>query len=90
MPNRPIPDGALELERRKRLTARVRLWAYYTDGRRLAEVVKVYELGHIILRDVRVTDTWEGDPFVCFISVGIDGFRRDWWLVREAGRNEAA
>lgn len=58
------------------LTERVEVGAYYTDGQRLAEVTRVYPLGHIQLRDARTGDV---------VGVGIDAFRRCWWLVKEAG-----
>lgn len=58
------------------LTQRVRLGAYYTNGEYLAEVVEVHPLGSVSLacceRDL--------PP----VTVGIDAFRRRWWLVREA------
>jgi hypothetical protein len=55
---------------------RVKVGSYYTDGRRLAEVVRVYPLGHIQLRDAQTDE---------HIGCGIAAFRRDWWLaaVRE-------
>lgn len=80
----PAPDAALELQRRKVLTRRVKVGAYYSDGARLAEVVKVYELGHIILRDV--SPQWDDNPY---LGCSIDAFRREWWLVRE-GTSDAA
>jgi hypothetical protein len=51
----------------------VEIGAYYTNGQQLAEVVKVYGLGHIMLRDSS-TEEWLG--------FGISAFRRDWWRVR--------
>jgi hypothetical protein len=52
-------------------TQRVRVGSYYTDGHRLAEVVRVYPLGHIQLRDSRTGE---------HIGCGIARFREDWWL----------
>jgi hypothetical protein len=60
-------------------TQRVRVGSYYTDGHRLAEVVRVYPLGHIQLRDSRTGE---------HIGCGIARFREDWWLA--AARNEEA
>jgi hypothetical protein len=47
--------------------------AYYTDGARLAEVTRVYPLGHVQMRDAATGD---------HIGAGIGAFRRDWWRVR--------
>jgi hypothetical protein len=88
---KPIASASLELGRRKLLTQRVQVGAYYSDGERLVEVAKVYELGYVILRDVRVAESWEGDPCIAYTGCGIDAFRREWWLVRgPAGSEEAA
>lgn len=54
-------------------TQRVAVGAYYTDGARLAEVTRVYPLGHVQLRDAATGD---------HIGAGIGAFRRDWWRVR--------
>jgi hypothetical protein len=78
---KPVPNAALELERRKALTQRVRVGGYYSYGEQLAVVVKVYELGHVMLRDLR-TGEW--------IGCGIDSFRREWWLVKGPAESEAA
>ena len=56
------------------LTDRVHVGAFYTDGRRLAEVTRVYDLGHVAMLDALTGD---------YIGVGIIGFRAEWWLVRE-------
>jgi hypothetical protein len=59
---------------------RVRVGAYYTDGRDLWEVVEVNALGTVTLRDAsRGTAR----------TLGIDAFRRQFWLAREQ-REEAA
>ena len=52
---------------------RVAVGAYYTDGARLAEVTRVYALGHVQMRD-SVTGQ--------HIGCGIAAFRRGWWRVR--------
>lgn len=54
-------------------TQRVEVGAYYTDGERLAEVTRVYSLGH-----VQMCDALTGEHIGCGIAV----FRRDWWRVR--------
>lgn len=64
---------ATSIELRRALTQRVEVGAYYTDGQRLAEVTRVYPLGHVQMRDSRT-----GEP----LGAGIDAFRRYWWLVR--------
>lgn len=61
------------LEERKRLTQRIHPGAYYTDGMRLAEITRVYELGYI-----QMQDSASGDH----IGFGIDAFRRRWWIAR--------
>ena len=86
----PIASASLELERRKALTRRVQVGAYYGNGRRLAEVVKVYALGYVLLRDVRVAESWDGDPGVAYSGFGIDAFRREWWLVKGPADTEQA
>jgi hypothetical protein len=58
---------------------RVKPGAYYTDGKCLAEVYRVYELGHIQLLDVQTNE---------ILGYGIEEFRRNWWLVK--GKAEAA
>jgi hypothetical protein len=78
---RPVPNAPLELERRKALTRRVQVESYYSNGKDVCEVVKVYELGHVMVRCVR-TGEWTG--------WGIDGFRAEWWLVKGPAEKEAA
>ena len=63
-------------QRAMALTKRVRVGAYYTDGKCLAQVYKVASLGHVMLEVV------EGGESTVF-GYGIDAFRRHWWLVRE-------
>lgn len=53
------------------LTQRVKVGAYYTDGANLAEVRRVYPLGHIQLIDCSTEE---------IVGFGIDAFRRRWWL----------
>jgi hypothetical protein len=79
--SRPVPNAPLELERRKALTRRVQVGAYYRNAETVAEIVKVYELGHVMLRDVG-SGEW--------IGCGIDGFRAEWWLVKGPAGREAA
>jgi hypothetical protein len=86
----PIASASLELQRRKALTRRVQVGAYYGNGERLAEVVKVYELGYVLLRDVRVAEGWQGDPSIGYSGFSIDAFRREWWLVKGPGDTEEA
>jgi hypothetical protein len=87
----PIASASLELERRKALTKRVQVGAYYGNGERLVEVVRVYALGYVVLRDVRVSEAWVGDPCIGYSGFGIDAFRREWWLVKgPADTDEAA
>ena len=64
-------------------TQRVKVGAIYTDGEQLWEIIDVNPLGHVSLRsDVRhpgpgrTTHTQES-------GLGIDAFRRRFWLVRE-------
>lgn len=54
---------------------RVQLGAYYTDGKRLVEVVRVLPsgIGYVYIEDCLTYD--------CF-GYGISAFRKDWWLVR--------
>lgn len=59
----------------KPLTQRVELNSFYTDGERLAEVWVVNPLGYVTLKDCATGEE---------IGRGIDAFRRDWWLVRDA------
>ena len=86
----PIASASLELERRKALTRRIQVGAYYGNGERLAEVVKVYELGYVLLRDVRVAESWRGDPSIGYSGFSIDAFRREWWLVKGPSDTEEA
>ncbi|HEX5979895.1 MAG TPA: hypothetical protein VFY52_02290 [Thermoleophilaceae bacterium] len=86
----PIASASIELERRRALTRRVQVGAYYGNGERLAEVVKVYELGYVLLRDVRVADGWSGDPSIGYSGFSIDAFRREWWLVKAPSDTEEA
>jgi hypothetical protein len=64
-------------ERAVALTKRVKVGAYYTDGKCLAQVHKVASLGHIMLEVV------EGGESTIY-GYGIYAFRRHWWLVRES------
>jgi hypothetical protein len=57
------------------LTQRVEVGAYYTDGADLWEVVEVNALGTVTLR---------GDRSKTARMLGIDAFRRRFWLVRAA------
>jgi hypothetical protein len=66
-------------ERAIGLTGRVKVGAYYTDGKCLGEIYKVARLGHIMVRECET-----GEIF----GYGIDAFRAHWWLVAE--RQEAA
>ena len=69
MSGAPVPADV----RATALTRRVREGAYYTDGVSLAEVVRVYVLGHVQLRDARTEEIF---------GYGITDFRREWWRVR--------
>lgn len=55
------------------LTDRVVVGAYYTNGVQLAEIVRIYPLGHIQIRDVVTEQIYGGS---------ILQLRRYWWLVR--------
>ncbi len=55
-------------------TQRVKPGSYYTDGKHLVQVFRVYELGHVQVRDCETEEIW---------GYGIESFRRYWWLVRE-------
>ena len=63
----------LPLDIARAYTQRVEVGAYYTNGARLAEVTRVYSLGHVQMRDAMTGD---------HIGAGIGAFRRDWWRVR--------
>lgn len=52
-------------------TQRVQEGAIYTDGQRIAEVTKVYDIGFIEMRDCSTES---------MIGFGISAFRREWWL----------
>ena len=54
-------------------TQRVEVGAYYTDDARLAEVTRVYALGHVQMRDAATGE---------HIGACIGAFRREWWRVR--------
>lgn len=54
-------------------TQRVDVGAYYTDGIQVWEVVRVYDLGAV---DLRNASTYAGR------SMGIDAFHRTMWLVK--------
>ena len=60
-------------ERAIQLTGRVKVGAYYTDGKVLGRIYKVARLGHIMVEDC--------DTGVIY-GYGIDAFRAHWWLVR--------
>jgi hypothetical protein len=66
---------ATPAESARPLTQRVREGAYYTNGTHLAEVVRTIPLGGVLLRNSE-----KGNEFI----VGIDAFRRSWWLVRDS------
>jgi hypothetical protein len=51
-------------------TLRVEVGAFYTNGTTLAQVTRVYPLGHVQMRDCV-----SGSP----LGVGISEFRRTWW-----------
>jgi hypothetical protein len=55
-------------------TRRIKPGSYYTDGKHLVQVYRVYDLGHIQVRDCETDEIW---------GYGIESFRRYWWLVRE-------
>lgn len=57
------------------LTQRVEVGSYYTDGEYLVEVVAVNELGTVDLRDAHIGHE---------VAIGIDAFRRRYWLVKAA------
>lgn len=57
------------------LTQRVHEGAIYTDGLRIAEVTKVYDIGYVVMRDSSTEHN---------LGFGIDAFRREWWLVKSA------
>jgi hypothetical protein len=57
-------------------TSRVVLGGYYTNGSDLIEVVSTRDVGVITVRDCSEGDEW---------AMGIDAFRRTWWLVRDPG-----
>jgi hypothetical protein len=59
-------------------TQRVEIGAYYTDGRDLWEVVEVNALGTVTLR---------GDRSKTARMLGIDSFRRQFWLAREGRKS---
>ena len=59
-------------ERAIGLTGRVKVGAYYTDGKCLAEIYKVARLGHIMVRECETGG---------ILGYGIDAFRAHWWLV---------
>jgi hypothetical protein len=59
---------------------RVEVGAYYTDGRDLWEVVEVHALGTVTLL---------GASRGTARTLGIDAFRRQFWLARER-RKEAS
>jgi hypothetical protein len=63
----------LPLDVARAYTQRVEVGAYYTDGERLAEVTRVYPLGHVQMRDAATGE---------HIGTGIGAFRRAWWRVR--------
>jgi hypothetical protein len=76
--NQPTDDagrlrGRMTLEQAKEWTARVQTGAFYTDGRTVAQVMRVHALGHIQLQDARSGD---------WVGVGIRAFREHWWRVR--------
>lgn len=65
-------------------TQRVKVGAIYTDGDQIWEVIDVNPLGHVSLR----SDDRHPEPgrvaHTQLAGLGIDAFRRQFWLVRAA------